>query len=86
MSVRLVFVNIVIFEQTEDIEQYKNKDVAVMINGTESTFKKILINDQGIVLVPYNNDYEMMMFTKEQVEQLPIKVVGIAREKRTKIE
>lgn len=78
--------DIVIFEQTEDIEQYKNKDVAVMINGTESTFKKILINDQGIVLVPYNNDYEMMMFTKEQVEQLPIKVVGIAREKRTKIE
>lgn len=76
----------VIFEQNEDIEAYKNKDVAVMINGTESTFKKILINEQGIVLVPYNSDYEMMMFTKEQVEQLPIKVVGIAREKRTKIE
>lgn len=78
--------DIVVFEFNEDVEQYKNKDVAVMINGTESTFKKILINEQGIVLVPYNNNYEMMMFTKEQVEQLPIKVVGIAREKRTKIE
>ena len=78
--------DIVIFEQNDDIEAIKNKDVAVMVNGTESTFKKILVNDQGIVLVPYNNNYEMMMFSKEQVQKMPIKVVGIAREKRTKIE
>lgn len=77
--------DIVIFEQNDDIEAYKNKDVAVMINGTESTFKKILVNEQGIVLQPYNTAYDIMMFSKEQVEQLPIKVVGIAREKRTKI-
>lgn len=76
----------VIFEQNDDIEAYKNKDVAVMINHTESTFKKILVNDQGIILQPYNTAYDIMMFSKEQVEQLPIKVVGIAREKRTKIE
>lgn len=78
--------DIVIFEQNDDIEAYKNKDVAVMINGTESTFKKILVNEQGIVLQPYNMAYEIMMFSKEQVEQLPIKIVGIAREKRTKID
>lgn len=76
----------VIFEQNDDIETYKNKDVAVMINHTESTFKKILVNEQGIVLQPYNTAYDIMMFSKEQVEQLPIKVVGIAREKRTKID
>lgn len=78
--------DIVIFEQNEDIEAYKNKDVAVMINHTESTFKKILINEQGIVLQPYNTAYDIMMFSNEQVQELPIKVVGIAREKRTKIE
>lgn len=76
----------VIFEQNDDIEAYKNKDVAVMINGTESTFKKILINEQGIVLVPYNNNYDMMMYSKEDVENLPIKVVGIARKKISNIE
>lgn len=86
MSPKYLENDIVVFEFNEDIEQYKNKDVAVMINGTDSTFKKILINEQGIVLVPYNNNYDIMMFSKEQVEQLPIKVVGIAREKRTKIE
>lgn len=78
--------DIVIFEQNNDVELYKNKDVAVMINGTESTFKKILINEQGIVLIPYNNNYDMMMFTNEEIEKLPIKVVGIAREKRTKLD
>ncbi|MBE6147434.1 MAG: hypothetical protein E7168_03775 [Firmicutes bacterium] len=77
--------DIVIFEQNDDIEAYKNKDVAVMINGTESTFKKILVNEQGIVLQPYNTAYDIMMYSKEQVEQLPIKVIGIAREKRVKI-
>lgn len=78
--------DIVIFEQNDDVELYNGKDVAVMINGTESTFKKILVNNQGIVLQPYNMAYDIMMFSKEQVEQLPIKVVGIAREKRTKID
>lgn len=78
--------DIVIFEQNNDVQSYNGKDVAVMINGTESTFKKISVNEQGIVLQPYNLAYDIMMFSKEQVEQLPIKVVGIAREKRTKIE
>lgn len=77
--------DIVIFEKNDDKELYNGKDVAVMINGTESTFKKILVNDHGIVLQPYNTAYEIMMFNKVQVEKLPIRVVGIAREKRTKI-
>lgn len=77
--------DIVIFEQNNDINLYNGKDVAVMINGTESTFKKILVNDNGIVLQPYNTKYDIMMFSKEQVEKLPIKVIGIAIEKRTKL-
>ena len=77
--------DIVIFEQNDDKEMYNGKDVAVMINGTESTFKKLLVNDNGIVLQPYNTAYDIMMFSKEQVEQLPIRVVGIAVEKRTKL-
>lgn len=77
---------VVLFEQNDDIEAYKNKDVAVMINHTESTFKKIIINDQGIVLQPYNPGYDILMFSKKEVEDLPIKVVGIARKKITDID
>lgn len=76
----------VIFEQNNDKELYNGKDCAVMINGSESTFKKVLINEQGVVLQPYNlGFYDVMMFSKKQVEELPVKIVGIAREKRTKL-
>lgn len=77
--------DIVIFEQSNDVDLYNGKDCAIMINGTESTFKKLIVNEQGIVLQPYNTAYDIMMFSKEQVEQLPIKIVGIAIEKRTKL-
>ena len=77
---------IVIFEQTNDIETYKNKDCAVMINGTESTFKKVLVNDRGIVLQPYNENYSIMMFSIDEVNSLPITILGVARKKVSDIE
>ena len=78
--------DIVIFEKTNDTAMYNGKDCAVMINGTESTFKKVLLNEQGIVLQAYNMAYGIKMFSKEDVINKPIKIVGIAREKRTKID
>ena len=73
--------DIVLFEQTNDIETYKNKDCAVMINGTKSTFKKVIINENGIILQPYNMEYEMMIYSKEEVEKLPIVILGKAIKK-----
>lgn len=78
--------DIVIFEKNNDVQSYNGKDVAVMINRTESTFKKIKVTEQGIILQPYNPDYDIMTFSKKQVEELPITVIGIARERRTKVE
>lgn len=77
---------IVIFEQTNDLEKYKNKDCAIMINHTESTFKKVLVNDQGIVLQPYNPNYEITMYSNEDIEKLPITILGVARKKVSDIE
>lgn len=78
--------DIVIFEKNDDATMYNGKDCAVMINGTESTFKKVLINDQGIILQAYNMAYGIQMFSKEDVTNKPIKIIGVAREKRTKID
>lgn len=77
---------IVIFEHTNDIETYKGKDCAVMINHTESTFKKVLVNEQGIVLQPYNAGYNIMMFSKDEVDKLPITILGVARKKVSDID
>ncbi len=77
--------DIVIFEQIEDMSVTNNKDCAVMIND-ETTFKKVLLNENGIVLVPYNIDsYETKIYSKKEIKNTPIKIIGVAREKRTKI-
>lgn len=73
--------DIVLFEQTDDIETYKNKDCAVMINGTMSTFKKVIINESNLILQPYNTEYDIMIYSKEDVEKLPIIILGVARKK-----
>lgn len=78
--------DIVIFEQNEDKEMYNNKDCAIMVNGNDATFKKVLLNENGITLIPYNTaKYEMMIFSNHDIESLPIRIIGIAREKRTKL-
>ena len=81
--------DIVIFEQTSDYSIANNKDCAIMVNGYDATFKNITISENGITLVPLNlnnsDGFQPTFYTNEQVEQLPIKIIGIAREKRTRL-
>ena len=75
--------DIVIFLKTNEV--ISGKDCAVMVNGFDATFKKVLFQNDSIILQPYNSDYQVQMFNKEQIELLPVKVIGIAKEKRTKL-
>lgn len=81
--------DIVIFEQTNDYTIANKKDCAVMVNGFDATFKNITITETGITLVPLNlnnsDNYQPTFYNKEQIEQLPVKIIGIAREKRTRL-
>ncbi len=82
--------DIVIFEQTNGIDIiFNKKDCAIMVNGYDATFKNVTINENGITLVPLNlnnqDNYQPTFYNKEQIEQLPVKIIGIAKEKRTKI-
>lgn len=81
--------DIVIFLQTNDYESANKKDCAVMVNGFDATFKNITITDNGITLVPLNinnsDNYQPTFYDKEQIEQLPVKIIGIAVEKRTRL-
>lgn len=81
--------DIVIFEKNEDMYQADNKDCAILINGFDATFKKLKINQNGITLIPYNLDnsdgFETTYYDSEQVRTLPIRIIGIAREKRTRL-
>lgn len=81
--------DIVIFEHTEDYTIANNKDCAVMVNGFDATFKNVTISENGITLVPFNlnnsDNYQPTFYSKEQIISLPVKIVGIAREKRTRL-
>ena len=75
--------DIVIFLKTNEV--ISGKDCAVMVTGFDATFKKVLFQNDSIILQPYNSNYQVQMFNKEQIEQLPVKIIGIAKEKRTKL-
>ncbi len=81
--------DIVIFEQNEDMELANNHDCAVMVNGFDATFKKVKLNQSGLTLIPFNlensDNYEPTFYDAEQIQKLPVKVIGIAREKRTRL-
>ena len=73
----------VIFEKVDDCES--GQDCVVMVNGNDGTFKRVLKNENGIILQPLNSEYEPLVFTNEQINNLPVKIIGIAKEIRRKL-
>lgn len=81
--------DIVIFEQIEDYEMANKKDCAVMVNGDDATFKNVTITESGITLIPLNvnnsDGYQPTFYDQEQIKNKPVRIIGIAREKRTRL-
>lgn len=74
--------DIVIFQKLDDCES--GDDCCVMVNGSDGTFKRVFKNENGIVLQPLNNKYEPLIFSNEQIEKLPVKILGVFEELRRK--
>ena len=81
--------DIVIFEYTSDLDKVNGKDCAVMVNGFDATFKNVRLNQAGLTLIPLNinnsDGYEPTFYDSEQIQTLPVKIVGLAVEKRTRL-
>lgn len=81
--------DIVIFEYTENFISAQKKDCIIMINGFDGIFKNVTITENGITIIPLNinnsDNYQPTFYNKEQINSLPIRIVGIAREKRTRL-
>lgn len=74
--------DVVIVRKQEDID---SGDIAiVLVNGDEATIKKVTKFKGGINLVPNNPAYEVMTYTNEQIESLPVNVIGKVVELRAK--
>jgi len=82
----------IILEKVDDCES--GQDCVVMVNGNDGTFKKVIKDEvkQTVKLQPINtaldNDgnflYEPITFTKEQIEKLPVRIIGKVVELRRK--
>ena len=68
--------------KTDDCES--GDDCVVMINGNDGTFKRVFKNENGIILQPLNPEYSPLVFTNEQIENLPVKIIGTVEEIRRK--
>lgn len=59
-------------------------DCVVMVNGQEGTFKRVFKNENGIILQPLNNAYAPVSYTNKEIEELPVRILGIVEEIRRK--
>ena len=59
-------------------DDFKNGDnCVVLINGNEATIKKVYKGTNGIELKAVNPYYPPRIFTEEEINKLPVKVIGV---------
>lgn len=50
--------------------------------GNDGTFKRVFKNENGIILQPLNPAYSPIVYNNEQIENLPVRIIGIVEEIR----
>lgn len=83
MEPRICNGDVVIVRKQDDAE---TGDVCVvMVNGFDATLKQIKKDTNGIWLVPFNSsDYSPAFYSNEQINKLPVRVIGKVVELRAK--
>lgn len=81
MEPRIEDGSIVIARQQEDADN--GNIVIALVNGDDAVCKKLVKSQSGISLVSLNPKYDPMLFTNEDIESLPVKIIGRVVEVRT---
>ena len=56
---------------------FEDKNICIVrINGEDATCKRVIVEKGGLWLIPINPEYERKFYTKEEVETLPVEIVG----------
>ena len=78
MSPVLIEDDIVIVKKQDDFE---NGDIIVaIINGDEATIKKAKKSENSILMQPFNNNYEPLIFTYDEMKTIPVTIVGVVKQ------
>ena len=74
--------DVVIVRRQPDVD---SGDIAVvLVNGNDATVKRIKKSPQGVTLIPSNPAYEPMYYSNEEIESLPVTILGKVVELRAK--
>nr|DAJ00692.1 MAG TPA: Repressor protein CI [Caudoviricetes sp.] len=82
MEPRIFEDDVVIVKKQDDCD---SGDIAVaLVNGNEATVKRIKKRPEGLMLIPNNPAYEPMFYSNEEIENLPVRIIGKVVELRGK--
>ena len=74
MEPRITEGDVVIVRQQEDAEN--GETVIVLINGEDATCKRLKKYSDGIMLLSNNPKYEPMVFSKQEIIDKSVKIIG----------
>ena len=74
--------DVVIVRLQEDVES--GDTAIVMVNGGDSTCKKIKKTPEGVMLISTNPAFEPMFYSNAQITDLPVRILGKVVELRAK--
>lgn len=83
MEPRICNGDVVIVRQQDDAES--GDIVIAIVNGDDATCKRLVKYASSIALVSLNTKYEPMMFTEEEIETKPVRIIGKVVELRGKL-
>lgn len=83
MEPRILEGDVVIVKKQPDVES--GKIAVVLVNGNEATLKRVKKQKEGITLIATNlSVYEPHFYTNEEIEKLPVQILGEVVELRGK--
>lgn len=75
--------DVVIVKKQDSCEN--GDECIVAVNGFDATFKKVIKKESSIILQPLNSNYEPMIYSNDDIEKLPVRILGVVVElRRTK--
>lgn len=83
MEPRMYEGDIVIVRQQEDADS--GDIVIALVNGEEATCKRLIKYESGIGLISLNSKYKPMIYSNEEIINLPVKIIGKVVELRGKL-
>lgn len=74
MEPKLLEGDVLIIRMQPDVD---DGDIAVvMVNGDDATVKRIKKSREGVMLIPFNPDFEPMFYSNREIEEKPVRVIG----------